>query len=317
MPISSSGRHLLSSPKPLAKLHSSYFLPSLLPKSMTMRGKKPTSTCREVISWVIQRWDRWSFAKFLLMLLKRRDNWNQFWTSWWLFSSGTHSLVRMLKGSAGTESTCNATWVHSLGREDPLEDGMATHSITLAWRSHGQRSPVGYSPFGREETDTTKQLNTARHKGSQSRHWGFRWFLEDSWASKSGFRWLSGKRITCQCRRLRRCRLDPWVWNIPWRRKSQSYPVSLPGKFHEQRSLEGYSPWGCKESDLTEPALTASKTPVGMGEEVKRKAEKVRKNVSNWTGHCWLISPHLGSEGRKGNFDLCASFFWPWCFDTW
>ena len=29
-------------------------------------------------------------------------------------------------------------------------------------------------------------------------------------------------------------------------------PVLLPGKFHGQRSLEGYSPWGCKESDLTE-----------------------------------------------------------------
>ena len=201
------------------------------------------------------------------------------------------------------------TWVQSLGREDPLEEGMATHSSTLAWRSHGQRSPVGYSPFGREETDTAKQLNTTRHKGSQSRHWGFRWFLEDSWASKSGFRWLSGKRITCQCRRLRRCRFDPWVWNSPWRRrKSQSRPVSLPGKFHEQRSLEGYSPGGCKESDLTEPALTAPKTPVGMGEEVKRKAEKVRRNVSNWAGHCWLISPHLGSEGRRGNLALCASF---------
>ena len=38
------------------------------------------------------------------------------------------------------------TQVQSLGWEDPLEDGMATHSIILAWRSHGQRSLVGYSP---------------------------------------------------------------------------------------------------------------------------------------------------------------------------
>ena len=29
-------------------------------------------------------------------------------------------------------------------------------------------------------------------------------------------------------------------------------PVLLPGKFHRQRSLGGYSPWGCKESDTTE-----------------------------------------------------------------
>ena len=36
--------------------------------------------------------------------------------------------------------------VRSLGGEGPLEDGMATHSSILAWKSHGQRSLVGYSP---------------------------------------------------------------------------------------------------------------------------------------------------------------------------
>ena len=30
------------------------------------------------------------------------------------------------------------------------------------------------------------------------------------------------------------------------------YPLFLPGEFHEQRSLVGYSPWGCKKSDTTE-----------------------------------------------------------------
>ena len=37
-----------------------------------------------------------------------------------------------------------------------------------------------------------------------------------------------------------------------WRRKWQPAPVFLPGKFHGQRSLAGYSPPGCKESDTTE-----------------------------------------------------------------
>ena len=37
--------------------------------------------------------------------------------------------------SAGTESACNVEiWVQSLGGEDPLEEGMATHSSILAWR---------------------------------------------------------------------------------------------------------------------------------------------------------------------------------------
>ena len=33
-----------------------------------------------------------------------------------------------------------------LGQEDPLEEGMATHSSILAWRFHGQRSLEGYGP---------------------------------------------------------------------------------------------------------------------------------------------------------------------------
>ena len=46
--------------------------------------------------------------------------------------------------------------------------------------------------------------------------------------------------------------LIPWVGKIPWRREWQPTPVFLPGEFHGQRRLVGYSPWGCKESDTTE-----------------------------------------------------------------
>ena len=45
---------------------------------------------------------------------------------------------------------------------------------------------------------------------------------------------------------------DPWVEKIPCRRKRQSTPVYLPGEFHGQRSLAGYSSWGCKKADTTE-----------------------------------------------------------------
>ena len=45
---------------------------------------------------------------------------------------------------------------------------------------------------------------------------------------------------------------DPWIGKIPWRRKWQPTPVFLPGTSHGQRSLVGYSPWGHKESDITE-----------------------------------------------------------------
>ena len=46
------------------------------------------------------------------------------------------------------------------------------------------------------------------------------------------------------------------VGKISWRRKWQYTPVSLPGKSHEERSLVGYMPCGCKETDSTEHTHT-------------------------------------------------------------
>ena len=62
--------------------------------------------------------------------------------------------------------------VQSLVQEDSLEEDMATHSSILAWRipwtkepgeSHGQKSLVGYSPWGRKDSDTTEQLTLSFH----------------------------------------------------------------------------------------------------------------------------------------------------------
>ena len=55
-----------------------------------------------------------------------------------------------------------------------------------------------------------------------------------------------GKKICLQCRRLG---FDPWVKKIPWRWEWLPISVFLPGEFHGQKSLVGYSPWGHKESD--------------------------------------------------------------------
>ena len=62
----------------------------------------------------------------------------------------------------GTETVKNLpvireTWVSSLGWEDPLEEGMATHSCLE--NPHGQRSLEGYSPWGHKESDTTERLS--------------------------------------------------------------------------------------------------------------------------------------------------------------
>ena len=64
------------------------------------------------------------------------------------------------------------TWVWSLGREDPLEDGMAIHSSLLSWRiPWTERSLAGYSPWGHKESDTTEWLN----QQSRHIHWVMRW----------------------------------------------------------------------------------------------------------------------------------------------
>ena len=49
------------------------------------------------------------------------------------------------------------TWVQSLGQEDSLEKGMATHSSILDWRIPLAEEPDKlYSPWGCEESDTTE-----------------------------------------------------------------------------------------------------------------------------------------------------------------
>ena len=53
------------------------------------------------------------------------------------------------------------------------------------------------------------------------------------------------------CLQRRRPGFNPWVRKIPWRKKWWLTQVFLSGEFHGQRSLVGYSPGGCKESDLT------------------------------------------------------------------
>ena len=54
----------------------------------------------------------------------------------------------------------------------------------------------------------------------------------------------------------RRCRFDPWVRKIPWRRKCPPTLVFSPGDSHGQRSLAGCSPQDHKESARTERLST-------------------------------------------------------------
>ena len=61
-------------------------------------------------------------------------------------------VIQMIKNLPAIQET----WVQSLGWEDSLEEGMATHSSILAWRILWQRSLAGFSPWGRKESNMTK-----------------------------------------------------------------------------------------------------------------------------------------------------------------
>ena len=79
---------------------------------------------------------------------------------WYTWASLVAQLVKNLP-------SMRETWVRSLGWEDPLEEGTATHSSNLARRiPHEQRSLAGYSPWGRKELDMTEQQSTARHRSA-------------------------------------------------------------------------------------------------------------------------------------------------------
>ena len=69
---------------------------------------------------------------------------------------GASQVVLVVKNLPAVQET----QVRSLGQEDPLEKGMATHSsIPAFWKSHGQRSLVDYSSWGCKESDMTERLS--------------------------------------------------------------------------------------------------------------------------------------------------------------
>ena len=150
------------------------------------------------------------------------------------------------------------TWVRSVGWEDPLEKGMAIHSSILAWRI----------PW-------TEELGRLQSMGSQ--------WVRHNWAT---FIFIS---VDCPTQRVRKsnrkidcfsvissiCKIQVCLLSLFWAspiaqqvknplavletqaqsldwRNPQPAPVFLPEKFHEQRSLVGYSPWGRKELDTAE-----------------------------------------------------------------
>ena len=112
-------------------------------------------------------------------------------------------------GGKGMTEDEMAGWHHWLdGREFEWTPGVGD----------GQGGLVCCNSWGRKDSDTTERLN-----------------------------WTELREPACQCRKCKRRKFNPCVRKIPWRGKLQPALVFLPGEFHGERSLVGYSPWGHKE----------------------------------------------------------------------
>ena len=69
---------------------------------------------------------------------------------------GIASLVAQVVKNLPAMQETSEIWVQFLGQEDPLEEGMATHSSLLAWRIPWTEEPGGLQSMGCKESDTTE-----------------------------------------------------------------------------------------------------------------------------------------------------------------
>ena len=85
---------------------------------------------------------------------------------------------------------------------------------------------MSYSPWGHKESDMTEWLSTAQHSSSEP---------------------------PCQCRRHKRCGFNPWGREDPLEQSMITYFSILAQRIPWTEEPGGlYSPWGCKELDMTE-----------------------------------------------------------------
>ena len=156
-------------------------------------------------------------------------------------------------------------------RNAKLRRGWHPTPVLSPGKPHGWRNLVGCSPWGREELDTTERLpfhfslscigegngNPLQCSCLENPRDGEPGGLPSVGSHRVGHD-LAAAAANCfpggsdVCLQCGRPRFVPWVRKILWRRKWQPTPVLLPGKSHGWRSLVGYSPWGRKESDMTE-----------------------------------------------------------------
>ena len=116
----------------------------------------------------------------------------------------------------------------------------------------------------------------------------------------------SGKEPACQCRGQKRRGFDPRVRRITWKRAWQPTPIFLPGEFHVERSLVGFSLWGHRESDTTERLSHMDTCVASLVAQIVKNLPAMQE--------IWDQSPGLGRPLEKGMATHSNILAWriPW-----
>ena len=113
--------------------------------------------------------------------------------------------------------------VRSLGWEDLLEKGMATHSSIMAWRSPMDiEAGQATVPWAGKESDTTERLHSS--------------------SSSSSMFYLGPSQVALVVKNMPASAKDLRVGKMPWRRAWQPTLVFLPGESQRPRMLPDYGP---------------------------------------------------------------------------
>ena len=138
-----------------------------------------------------------------------------------------------------------------------LEKAMAPHSSTLAWKIPWMEEPGRLQTMGSRRVGhawaTSLSLFTFMHwwRKWQSTPVALAWRIPGM-GEPGGPRSMGSHRVGHNWSDLAAAAVRRCCFRSCWRRKWQPTLVFLPGKSHGQRDLAGYSPWGRKESDMTE-----------------------------------------------------------------
>ena len=132
----------------------------------------------------------------------------------------------------------------------------------------------------------------------------------------------SGEEPACQCRRYKRCRFDPWVRKIPWRRAWRPTLAFLPGGSHGQRSLVVYGPWGCRVRHDWSYSIHMYQAKAKFPFLTEFSVDFHAALCSHWLTSSWGFLPlwtelpHFPCPARGGALPHSAEGFFRLCWHT-